>query len=201
MITTNPGDVLARCWKKTIGRLSSGAFADITVIRARGQKPVWTQIVESTEADVALVLVNGVPRYGDPALMQIAAAPTAKFKVAGKDRRFAIANPKIPTKAWTWSEITGLLKAVIADPKTAINKAEAKFRAYAGPIDAPGAPLLLALDMPTGFGGFAGSIKDHADEVVIPPLSSLVHDSKFFSDINGRGFHGGLLNGLKDFYQ
>ena len=38
-------------------------------------------------------------------------------------------------------------------------------------------------------------------KVVIPPLSSLVHDAKFFSDINGRGFHGGLLNGLKGFYQ
>jgi 5-methylthioadenosine/S-adenosylhomocysteine deaminase len=32
-------------------------------------------------------------------------------------------------------------------------------------------------------------------------LSSLIHDEKFFSDIVNRGFHGGLLNGLKDFYQ
>jgi hypothetical protein len=28
-----------------------------------------------------------------------------------------------------------------------------------------------------------------------------VHDTKFFSDIVGRGFHNGLLNGLKGFYQ
>lgn len=201
MITSNPGDVLARCWNKGIGRLSKDAFADITVIRARGQKPVWTQIVESTEADIALVIVGGAPRYGDPILMQATAGPTAKFRLAGKDRRFAIANPAAPANAWQWSEITGLLKAVIADPKTAINRSEARLRAYAGRMDAPDAPLLLALDMPSGFGGFAGSIRDHADEVVIPPLSSLVHDAKFFSDINGRGFHGGLLNGLKGFYQ
>jgi hypothetical protein len=193
--------VLARCWNKGIGRLSKGAFADITVIRARGQKPVWTQIVESTEADIALVIVGGVPRYGDPMLMQATGGPTAKFRLAGKDRRFAIANPAAPAKAWQWSEITGLLKAVIADPKTAINRSEARLRAYAGRMDDTDGPLLLAQDMPSGSGGFAGSIRDNADEVVIPPLSSLVHDAKFFSDINGRGFHGGLLNGLKGFYQ
>ena len=74
-------------------------------------------------------------------------------------------------------------------------------RAYAGPMDAADAPLLLSLDIPTGEGGFAGGIRDHADKVVIPPLSSLVHDAKFFADIKGRGFHGGLLDGLKGFYQ
>jgi len=45
MITSNPGDALARCWKKQVGRLTKGAFADVTVIRAKPQKPVWTQIV------------------------------------------------------------------------------------------------------------------------------------------------------------
>ena len=58
----------------------------------RRAKPVWTQIVESTEADIALVVVDGVPRYGDPALMQATGGPTAKFRLAGKDRRFAIAT-------------------------------------------------------------------------------------------------------------
>jgi 5-methylthioadenosine/S-adenosylhomocysteine deaminase len=201
MITSNPGDVLARCWKKGIGRLTKGAFADITVIRAAGPKPVWTQIVESTEADIALVIVDGIPRYGDSKPMQATGGPTAKLRLAGKDRRFAIADPAAPAEAWQWSDITGLLKAVIADPKTALNRAEARLRAYAGPMDGADAPLLLSLDMPSGAGGFAGSIKDHADKVVIPPLSSLIHDAKFFSDIKGRGFHGGLLDGLKGFYQ
>ena len=29
----------------------------------------------------------------------------------------------------------------------------------------------------------------------------LVHDKAFFNDIHGRGFHGGLLDGLAAFYQ
>lgn len=203
MVTSNPGDALARCWQKAVGRLSKGAFADITVIRAEGEKPVWTQIVGSTEADIALVIIGGVPRYGDPDLMQVTAAtaPSAKFKLGGKDRRFAIANPKAPKKAWKWDEITKLLKTVIADPKKAINKSEARLRAYAGPMNASAAPLILVLDMPSGASAVAGSIKDHADKVVIPPLSSLVHDSKFFADIKGKGFHGDLLDGLEDFYR
>lgn len=200
MITSNPGDVLARCWKQQIGRLTKGAFGDLTILRAKDAKPVWTQIVESTEADIALVVVGGVPRYGDPQPMQATGEPSTKFKLAGKERRIAIRNPDDPGKPWKFSEIAGLLKAVIKDPKTAINKAEARLRAYAGPMNAPDAPLLLALDMPTGIAGFAGSLKDHAGEIVIPPLSSLVHDARFFADVSKKGFHNGLLNGLKDFY-
>jgi len=201
MVTSNPGDVLARCWNKQIGRLSKGAFADVTVVRASGPKPVWTQIVEATEADIALVVVGGVPRYGDAALMGVTGRPTAKFRLAGKDRRFAIANPDKPAKAWQWSEITRLLKNVIADPKAALSRADARMRAYAGPMNSADAPLLLSLDMPTGGSGFAGNIRDHIDKVVVPPLSSLVHDAKFFADIEGRGFHGGLLDGLEGFYR
>src|SRR4029453_2057149 len=60
MITSNPGDALARCWNKQIGRLTKDGFADVTILRAQGTKPVWTQIVESTEADIILVVVGGV---------------------------------------------------------------------------------------------------------------------------------------------
>lgn len=201
MMTSNPGDVLTRCWKKAVGRLIKGAFADVAVIRAAGDKPVWTQVVEATEAEITLVVVDGLARYGNPSLMQKAGRPSAKFRLAGKDRRFAIANPDAPDKPWKWEEFTKLLKAVIADPKTALTRAEARLRAYAGPMDADDAPLLLALDMPTGGGAFAGSIRDNADKVVIPPLSSLVHDKKFFTDITDRGFHGGLLDGLAEFYR
>jgi len=35
---------------------------------------------------------------------------------------------------------------------------------------------------------------------LIPKLPSLVHDAAFFKSIKGRGFHGGLLDGLAGFY-
>ena len=65
MVTTNPGDVLTRCWKKPVGRLMPGRVRRRHRFRPRGTAPVWTQIVESTERDIMLVVYDGVPRYGD----------------------------------------------------------------------------------------------------------------------------------------
>jgi 5-methylthioadenosine/S-adenosylhomocysteine deaminase len=207
MVTSNPGDALKRVWPKTIGSLAEGSCADITVMRPRGQtsaqNPVWTQLVDSREVDIALVVIEGVPRYGDTNLMQQGNTPSETFKLAGRDRRFFIPKPDGSNAPWALSAFRKLLQDVIADPVKAINKASAKIQAFAGPMDASDAPLMLTLDMPSGGPAFAATLKDlkkHADKIKVPPLASLLHDKAFFADIKGRGFHGGLLDGLKDFY-
>ena len=102
---------------------------------------------------------------------------------------------------WSWTDITSRLDAVRrGSGRRACKHAEGRRRAYAGPMDAPDAPLELVLDMPTGGLPFAGDVSAHAAEIVIPPLPSLVHDAAFFKSIKGRGFHGGLLDGLTGFY-
>ena len=65
MVTSNPGTLLERCWHRPIGRLVKGGFADVTVVRGRGRGKPWKRIVAATERDVALVVIDGVPRYGD----------------------------------------------------------------------------------------------------------------------------------------
>lgn len=201
MITTNPGDVLSRCWKKTIGRLSAGAFGDMTVVRARGNKSPWTQIVESTESDIVLVVYQGLGRYGDVGLMNISAkSPVSTINIRGRKRGFAIPNPRKPATAWTWKEITAELNAVRKDPKKALERQNARRASYSGPLDAADAPLELVLDMPFGGTPMAGRFEDHAEEIVIPRLPSLVHDAAFVKSIKGRGFHGGVLNGLSEYY-
>jgi hypothetical protein len=164
---------------------------------------VWTQIAESTERDVMLVIYDGVPRYGLATLMSVAPLQASSpITVRGKKYRFAIPDPADATSAtpWTWKAITGELNAVRKDPGAALKKAEGRRRAYAGPLDGPQAPLELVLDMPFGGTAIAGNISDHAAEIVIPPLPSLVHDAAFFNGIRNRGFHGGLLDGLASFY-
>jgi hypothetical protein len=47
----------------------------------------------------------------------------------------------------------------------------------------------------------AGTVPKHPEKVVIPPLPTLVHDAAFFNAIHGHGFHGGVLDGLADFYK
>ena len=75
MVTSNPGALLERCWRRPVGRLVKGGFADVTVVRGRGPGNPWERIVAATERDVALVVINGVPRYGDAKLMSQAGAP------------------------------------------------------------------------------------------------------------------------------
>jgi len=201
MVTTNPGDALSRCWKKTVGRLTPDAFADIVVLRSRGKEPVWTQVVESTEDDVMLVVQGGIARYGDASLMTKAGVtPSSPIKVSGRNRRFAIPDPDDPNRAWTLKAITDRLNAVRADPVKALQRADGVRRAFAGSMDAPDAPLELVLDMPTGGSAFAGNIRDNAAQIVIPPTTSLVHDKTFFKAIKDRGFHGGILDKLAGFY-
>jgi hypothetical protein len=127
-------------------------------------------------------------------------SPSNAIPVRGQARRFAIADPEQPGAMWSWADIKGRLNAVRKDPVTALKQSEGRRRAYAGPRDAAKAPLELVLDMPSGGLPLAGDVSAHASEIVIPPLPSLVHDVAFFEAIKGRGFHGGLLDGLKGFY-
>ena len=88
------------------------------------------------------------------------------------------------------------------DPAGAVAHANARRRSFAGRRDAERAPLELALDMPGGPGrAMAGVVPKHPENVVIPPLPSLVHDQAFFTAIHGHGFHAGLLDELAGFYR
>jgi 5-methylthioadenosine/S-adenosylhomocysteine deaminase len=201
MVTSNPGDVLSRCWGRAIGRLVAGAFADLTVFRPKGSASVWTQVVESTEREVSLVVCGGTPRYGDAALMKAPSlGPSRPITVRGMTRRFAIPDGEQTGRVWSWPDIARALDAVRADPVAALRRAEGRRRAYAGPLDVPDVPLELMLDMPTGAQPIAGDVRAHAEEIVIPRRPSLLHDATFFKSIEGRGFHGGVLDGLRAFY-
>jgi 5-methylthioadenosine/S-adenosylhomocysteine deaminase len=205
MITCNPGDALSRLWPAPVGRLIPGAFADITILRGTGAGTVWKQIIESTEADVRLVVVNGQPVYGQSAAMQTVNQQSATVTVAGQQRRFFIPDPFKPQPAaWTFADITSRLNAVRANPQAALQQANARRLAYAGPLDSDDAPLIMRLDMPSGKKQTAltslKSLKANVDKIELPPLPTLVHDKAFFDDIAGRGFHNGVLDGLRGFY-
>ena len=202
MVTSNAGDVLSRCWSRQIGRFVQGSFADVTVVRPRGNADVWSQIVAATEREIMLVVSGSRPRYGDADAMTAAGAKiTTNLIINGTKRKLAVSDPQDQNKPWQWDDITARLEKVRKDPAAALHRSEAQRRTYAGPVAAAGAPLELALDMPTGGAiARAGPPPDPA-KVVIPRLPTLVHDKAFFDDIHGRGFHGGLLDGLADFYK
>ena len=200
-ITTNPGDVLQRCWSRPIGRLRPGAFGDVTVLRSRGRGTFWADVLAATERDVALVVVGGEPRYGDAPLMMAAnARPAGALTVAGIKRLLSIPDPQDPNKAWNWSDILARLEAVRKNPGDALKRATHRRDGFAGQRSDPSAPLHLVLDMPDGGRTATAGPPPNPDQVVIPPIPSLEHDAAFFASIRNSGFHGGLLDGLASFY-
>jgi 5-methylthioadenosine/S-adenosylhomocysteine deaminase len=201
MLTSNPGDVLTRCWSRQIGRLMQGSFGDVTVFKPHGHGDIWSQIVNATEREVMLVVVGGKARYGDVAVMKGAGAgPSTTMSIAGRQRALAIPDPKDSTKAFQWADIVSRLDTIREDPAAAMKKAERQSLTFAGPRSAH-APLELELDMPFGdTTTFAGPPPNPAS-VVIPTLPTLVHDKAFFDYIHGHGFHDGLLDGLAGFYK
>ena len=74
MVTTNPATTIR--WSNEVGSIESGKFADLMVItkpnRADAQglpDSPYRNLIDATEKDVRLVLVNGEPLSGDVSLM------------------------------------------------------------------------------------------------------------------------------------
>jgi cytosine/adenosine deaminase-related metal-dependent hydrolase len=198
MVTSGPGDVLRRAFGRQLGRIQPGAVADLLVLRAsRGTEP-YRRIVASTEDDVQLVVVGGVPRYGTPALMTSAPTPTP-LTVGGRSMVLSLATPDDPAAAWSWDDVVARMEEVRADPKKEIEDAQDRL-ADARTHPDQEQPLRLALDMPTGLAPVGGLPHDLAD-VSIPELESLTHDAAWLESVAGRGFHGGVLDDLRRFYR
>ncbi|WP_155855931.1 amidohydrolase family protein [Cellulomonas sp. URHD0024] len=196
MVTSNPGDLLARCWGRQIGRLAPGSYADVTVLRGHGPGDAWSQILAATEQHVELVVVGGVPRYGDEDLMLAAGAP-GSFSMTVRRRRklVAVPDPTDATRAWSWDAIMGALTTVQADPSGAI--ADASARAMAGPRFADDATLELFLDMPDARRtGRAGPPKDPGS-VHIPPVPPIEHDGAYFDALDANPIQKGILSHLR----
>ena len=126
-----------------------------------------------------------------------ASAPST-LRIAGKKRTLSMVRLDDHSQPWDFAEVLARMEQVRAAPKQEIEAAKKAFAASRG---AGGPPRLrLALDMPLGKVPIGGLPKDLA-QVVVPPLQPLEHDAAFFAAIPGRGFHGGLLDGLAAFYE
>ena len=203
MATSTPGDVLARAWNRQLGRLQPGAIADLVVLDTAARANPFKAVVDATEDDVELVVVDGKPRYGTKSLMAATPAPrerTTSVKVGARSMRLALTRVDAATSSWTWSMVVDRLNEVRADPKAEIEQADAVRAAWSGRLDDVEAPLRIALDMPTGVGPVGGLPKD-LGQIVIPPLAPLRPDAAWLASIPGRGFHDGVLDGLAQWYR
>jgi cytosine/adenosine deaminase-related metal-dependent hydrolase len=96
MATATPAGLLG--WGGRLGSLVPGAFADLFVVNAAASSP-FTAVVDATEADISLVVINGIPRAGTPELMGAAGASSGAetVSVAGQPRLLNLAQDTADT--------------------------------------------------------------------------------------------------------
>ena len=189
MATSNPAEALS--WQDMLGSLTEGLRADVLVTSDRESDP-YRNLITATEKDVEFVAINGYPFYGTRDLMNAAGAANAEpIKIGRLTRRIVLVYPGYPEADMTWKQVLEELESVRADPKR--HEQERKGRRRGGkevriqPEKFDDAKVKL--DQPT------------LETISLPEPDALTHNAAFFADIERRGFHGGLLDGLRDYYQ
>lgn len=114
MVTLNPSIALGLDDK--IGRIKAGYYADLAVFRKRGTDP-YRSLIESIERDVRLVIVGGMPYYGDRALLAAVKGEDLEvLHVQGVEKGIDITDPSVPMGDESLSVIQGqLAKALLLE--------------------------------------------------------------------------------------
>jgi hypothetical protein len=200
MVTSNPGDLLARAWSgRAPGRLQPGRMADAVAIAKRYDDP-WTNLVLARERDIMLVVSDGQARYGTSGFMKAAGeTATTSMRVGSTSRRFGLRRPDDLSKIWTWAAVMNQLRSVQADPVTAIEQGLAIEAIEADVTMNSTGALILESDMPGGPNSVAGP-PPPGTTFVAPPLPSLIHDNRWFADVRAAGYHNHVLDNLDQLF-
>jgi hypothetical protein len=118
MVTTNPAKTLR--WTQEVGSIEPGKSADLVLITrpdhpSRPDLPnsPYRNLIDATEEDVRLVLVNGEPLSGDIALM--AALKPGDYEVVTSNsgcfqKAIDVTNPAAPHGTETFTDIQNSLR-------------------------------------------------------------------------------------------
>lgn len=83
MATRNAAELLG--WEKVAGTIEPGKKADLLVIPDSQSDP-YSSLIHLKEEDICLVMINGVPRYGDTAIMKRLNCIEEELNVGGKSK-------------------------------------------------------------------------------------------------------------------
>src|SRR5690606_11112682 len=104
-------------WQRALGTLAGGMLADLLVLRGQQDDP-YGQLLAATEADVKLVIVDGVARYGVSRLLAELVPhgtelwqPTEK----GATKAFHLKEAGSLLNGLTFAGATELLETALAD--------------------------------------------------------------------------------------
>jgi 5-methylthioadenosine/S-adenosylhomocysteine deaminase len=119
MATRNAARILN--WQDQLGSIEKGKLADLIVLNGR-RGDVYSKLLTSRETSITLVVIGGVPRYGQVKLMQKFSGDSEAWKVGSSKRALHLEDSKpspLPQKP-TLTQATDLLSTNLRDlPKQA----------------------------------------------------------------------------------
>ena len=137
-------------WQRALGTLEAGKRADLLVVGGTAGDP-YERLIRATETDLHLVMVNGIARYGVPALLARLAPPDQTVRVGDALRRLfltqAAGDPDVAAVSLHTATIR--LRAALRDIATLAKEAETPQAAATRRrvLDAPTRPVWsLVLD-------------------------------------------------------
>lgn len=166
MATSNPAEALSL--QDRIGTIAVGLRADLVVMRDRTADP-YRNLIESTEADVMLVISDGRSRYGLPELLAETGTPNmGSLLINGLTRAVSLPDPTIASSILDWSNVLGTLNQV----RAAVNLGEG--------IPGLGDGMQSSLDTLAADHAFLGSIS-----AASIPMGSLTGLRDYYIDLPG----------------
>ena len=116
MVTSNAARILG--WQGQVGTLADTNLADLVVVHGT-TGDAYEHLIGATDADLSLVMINGVARFGLPSLVTplLNAQVWETITVGGKVRRLHLAHPSADPAIGTitLAQARDLLTATLAD--------------------------------------------------------------------------------------
>jgi len=115
-VTDAPARTLG--WAPYLGSLTEQAFADVLVIDGVAGDP-YQHLIKAREADIRLLLIHGVARYGERSLMErlhtTPEFPLESWTLAGSERAFNLRTPDSELNDVSFAAAAESLSAAMSD--------------------------------------------------------------------------------------
>ena len=194
-------------WATHLGSLAPGKLADVLAIAGETGDP-FEHLIDARERQVQLVIVHGMPRYGDETLMQaLQPGPATQLEsvmIDGAAKRLFLQHPLSTLNDLPFNTARDRLQDAMNDLKSFVQQTS-------GLLAAPAAQdsFRLVLDMEdehdSDTSGFADAAllavapNDVAGSVVLDPVA--VNDSIFWNTMSTeRNLPAGLVAAVQPFY-
>ncbi|HEX9784624.1 MAG TPA: amidohydrolase family protein [Opitutaceae bacterium] len=127
-------------WHNALGTLEPGRRADVIVVAGKTGDP-YEALIKSRETSIRLVMINGIARYGMPALMGALGVEGETLRIDGRARKIFLAQE---------TSDPDVAQVSLSDARSALRTAFRDIVELARELETPRppAPMRAALDAP-----------------------------------------------------